>query len=190
MLSNTDISTTIIAPVLTELLSEFGQSVYVIEDNQDIPRPLDQNGYVKNYLFYKVLPLKQLDWPKEELKNTNKQKMIGQYELTVKLNILGVYANDISNYLVNTIASIHGDIAFKRGNVELYYNTITDPVDLTEIENTKWIKRVSRDLVFGYQDENEFTIDSFNEINNQMVIDNGVTQKVIIVKTKGDNNGI
>lgn len=190
MLSNTQLSTTIIAPALEELFKEFDYSIDIIEDNQDVPRPLSSSGFIKNYLFYKILPLKQISWPNGSMIDTVNQKMLGEYELTVMLNMLGEHASDMNNYLIDTIASVHGDIAFHRNGVQLYYNTLTDPIDLTEIENTKWVKRVQRNIIFGYKDTNTFTVGSFTDVEHSVVVDNGITQKVIISRPRGENNGI
>ena len=191
MLNNTQLSTMVIAPALDELFSEFEFALDIIEDNQDVPRPLSSGGYIKDYLFYKILPMKQISWPSESMKNEVMQDIRGEFELTVMLNMLGEHANDMNNYLIDTIASVHGDIAFTKGGVQLYYNSLTDPIDLTEIENTKWVKRIQRNMIFGYKDTNTFTVGSFTDVSHTMVIDNGITQKVIISKPKGEeNNGI
>lgn len=190
MLSNTDIVTKVVYPALSTLMSGFAGNVAIIEDNQDAPRPLDEFGFIKNYVFFKVLPMKQTMWPGQELVGTEIERMHGQYELTVTLNMLGTLANDINNYLVDAVASVLGDVAFKQNGVQIYYNYLTDPVDLTEIENNKWVKRVQRDLVFGYRDTNDFEMGSFTEIEGKIAIDNGITQKVVVIKPKGEENGI
>lgn len=191
MLNTTQLSTLVIAPMLEELFNEFEFDVDIIEDNQDVPRPLSNKGFIKDYIFYKLLPMKQISWPQDSLITEAKQELRGEYELTVMLNMLGEHAGDMSNYLVDAIASIRGSIAFAKNGVQLYYNTLTDPVDLTEIENTKWVKRVQRNIVFGYRDTNTFTVGSFTDVEYSTVIDNGITQKVIISKPKGEeNNGI
>ena len=186
MLSNTQLSTTLIAPALEELFKEFTYNIDIIEDNQDVPRPLSSEGFIKDYLFYKLLPLKQISWPNDSMINNVNQKMLGEYELTVVLNMLGEHANDMNNYLVDTIASVHGDIAFSTNGAKLYYNTLTDPIDLTMVENTKWVKRVQRNMIFGYKDTNTFTVGSFTDVEYSVVVDNGITQKVIISKPKGE----
>lgn len=190
MLSNTDLVTKVVYPMLAELMSGFGKQVTIIEDNQDAPRPLDKNGYINSYLFFKVLPLKQIMWPRKKLINNNTQRTYSQYEMTITLNMLGVLANDISNYLVDAVASVLGSYAFNRDGVQIYYTNLTDPLDLTSIENAKWVKRVQRNMVFGYRDHNDFEIDSFDRIEGETIIDNGVTQKVIVIKSKGESNGI
>lgn len=190
MLSNTDLVTKVVYPMLAELMSGFSEQVTIIEDNQDAPRPLNREGYINNYLFFKVLPLKQIMWPRKKLINNNTQRTYSQYEMTVTLNMLGTLANDVNNYLVDACASILGSYAFNQDGVQIYYTNLTDPIDLTSIENSKWVKRVQRNMVFGYRDHNDFAIDSFDRVESETIIDNGVTQKVIVIKSKGESNGI
>lgn len=188
MLSNDDLVTKIAYGILVDLMEQFPQndSVTIIEDNQDAPRPVSSKGYMNNYLFFKVLPLKQVEWPSGNMIDSENQRLTAIRQMTITLNALGTLANDVSNYLTDAIASVQGDIAFDREGVKIYFNGITDPIDLTSIENKKWVKRVQRDLILGFQDTNDFRVGSFKEVEATLKIDNGITQKVMIIKPKGD----
>ena len=74
--------------------------------------------------------------------------------------------------------------------VQFEYNNHSDPVDLTAVENAKYLARYQMELFLGYLDEQDFGIDVFDTVEITEQVEGGsvdgtdgtITQKTIIIK--------
>lgn len=180
MLNNTSLSK-MVYDVLQALMKPISIPIEIIEENQSAPRPLDDKGFNKNYIYYRILPLVQTHWSSNNFKNGQEQ-LTGIRNLSVSINILGNLANDISNYLLDAIASHVGSEILDK--YHLYFNELTDPEDLTYIEGYQWLKRVHRELSLGFIDGYNFDIDSFTNIDTSVTIDSGIAKIVTNINIK------
>ena len=74
--------------------------------------------------------------------------------------------------------------------MQFEYNNHSDPVDLTAVENAKYLARYQMELFLGYLDAQDFGIDVFDTVEITEQVEGGsvdgtagtITQKTIIVK--------
>lgn len=173
-------------------------NLVILQDRQSAPRPTDADGYLKTYIYYRVDAPHTLQWQTKTL--TEKadgiyQNTISQKQMHIRVNFLGKHAVDAANYFDHAINSILSDGALtpvvNGQTVEFQYNGHTDPVDLTEIEMSKWVARVEYEVLLGYTDSEEFLIDTFTEVEVTEIVSDGITAKPIIVKSKlGEQDGL
>lgn len=165
----------------------------ILQDRQSAPRPTDESGNLRNYVYYRVDAPRTLQWQTKRLQEkdgTIKEITIAQKQLRLKLNFLGQRANDAANYFNHAINSNLAYDALRpviNGvTYEFQYNGHTDPVDLTEVEQTKWLARVEYDVLLGYIDSADFNIDVFTDVETEVDVSDGLSVKPIIVTTIGE----
>lgn len=183
--------------VIYHFLSQLYQKVdevydlTILQDRQSAPRPTDAQGYLKTYVYYRVDSPRGLQWQTKKLVEDSEgniaEKTITQRQLRVKLNFLGAHAVDAATYFDHAINS---ELAYSALRptidgkvVEFQYNGHTDPVDLTEIEQTKWVARVEYDVLLGYVDDENFDIDVFQNVEVEVDATDGETVVPVTVKT-------
>lgn len=170
----------------------------ILQDRQSAPRPTDAEGYLKTYIYYRVDAPHTLQWQHKEMVTKEDgiyQSTISQKQMHIRVNFLGKHAVDAANYFNHAINSVLAYTALRPqvdGNiVEFQYNGHTDPVDLTEIEMTKWVARVEYEVLLGYVDHEDFLIDTFTNVEATMLVSDGITAKPIIVKSNlGEEDGL
>lgn len=201
MLSVKLLNTKVVQHILETLYQDVKDTygIVILQDRQSAPRPLDEQGNIKNYIYYRVETPRTLQWQSKELVDTDNghtvQRTISQKQLSVRINFLGTHAVDVANYFDHAINSVLSYTALRPEingtTIEFQYNGHTEPVDLTEIEQTKWVARVEYEVLFGYVDHADFDIDTFNDVEADVDVTDGVTTKTIIVKTKlGEQDGL
>ena len=185
----------------TKVLQHFFTTLYrnkiqefdlvIMQDRQSTARPVDDNGMLKTYLFYRVLSPNAIQWQTKELldnDDTVTERTISQKDLHVVVNFLGKNAATAASYFDHAINSSLADEALHpviNGEVvEFQYNNHTQPVDLTEIEQSKWVARYEYEIVLGYVDTQDFPIDVFENVEVTEQVVDGYTAKPIIIKTK------
>lgn len=192
MLSVVKLNDDVVYHFLTSLYQDVMQryDLVILQDRQSAPRPTDSEGYLRTYIYYRVDAPHTLQWQSKkivEVNNKSVQRTISQKQMHIRLNFLGQHAVDASNYFNHAINSVLAEVALKPvidGTAyEFQYNGHTDPVDLTEIEQTKWVARVEYEVLLGYVDTEDFDIDTFSNVEATEYITDGITTKPIIVNT-------
>lgn len=185
----------------TKVLQHFFTTLYrnkiqefdlvIMQDRQSTARPVDDNGMLKTYLFYRVLSPNAVQWQTKELldnDDTVTERTISQKDLHIVVNFLGKNAATAASYFDHAINSSLADEALhpviNDEVVEFQYNNHTQPVDLTEIEQSKWVARYEYEIVLGYVDTQDFPIDVFENVEVTEQVVDGYTAKPIIIKTK------
>lgn len=170
--------------------SEYG--LVIMQDRQSTARPVDTNGMLKTYLFYRVETPRTIQWQTKRLRSENDrfvERTISQKELHVIVNFLGKNAATAASYFDHAINSVYAAAALKpvvNGHeIEFQYNSHTQPVDLTEIEQSKWVARYEYEIVLGYVDIEDFPIDVFDNVEvTEQVVAEGLPAKPIVIKLK------
>lgn len=173
-------------------------NLVILQDRQSAPRPTDSQGELRTYVYYRVDAPHTLQWQSKtivEKADGIYQDTISQKQMHIRVNFLGKHAVDAANYFNHAINSVLADAALNPTidgqRVAFQYNGHTDPVDLTEVEMTKWVARVEYEVLLGYLDHEEFLIDTFNQIEVTEIVSDGITAKPIIVKSKlGEQDGL
>ena len=187
----------------TKVLQFFFETLYqdvikeynlvIMQDRQSTARPVDTNGMLKTYLFYRVESPHTVQWQTKELIEEESDEMVerttSQKDLHIIVNFLGKNAATAASYFDHAINSAYAATALKptiNGQViEFQYNSHTQPVDLTEIEQSKWVARYEYEIVLGYVDTQDFPIDVFKDVEvTEQVVADGITAKPIVIKTK------
>lgn len=168
-------------------------NLIILQDRQNSPRPVDEEGNLENYLFYRVEEPITLQWNTKELvDNEGKtyERTISQKQVNIVINCLGRNSLDIANYFHH---SINSNLAYSalRATIEndvkiFQYNNSTNPVDLTDIENTKYIQRTEFEIKLGYTDAEDFVIDTFNKVEVEEKVSDGFFARPIIIKPQGE----
>lgn len=164
----------------------------ILQDRQSSPRPLDTQGNLKTYLFYRVEAPYTPQWQTLQILEENGvmlERTRTQRTLTVVVNCLGQNAATVAAYFDHAINS---NLAYNalRTTIDdkvyqFQYNAHTEPIDLTEIELTKWVARVSFEVTLGYVDVEDFVVDVFDTVEvTETVEAAGVPAKPIIIKNK------
>lgn len=168
-------------------------NLVILQDRQNSPRPLDSEGEIKNYLFYRVDDPITLQWnSKEIVEKDNKfyERTISQKQVNIVVNCLGKNSIDIANYFHHAINSNLGYSALRatidNKVITLQYNNSSTPVDLTDIENTKFIQRTQFEVKLGYTDYEDFVIDTFNKLEVEEKVSDGTFAKPIIIRPQGE----
>lgn len=165
--------------------------IVLLQDRQSAPRPTDAEGYLRTYVYYRVESPRGLQWQTQKIVEDSSgniaERTITQRQIKVKLNFLGAHASDAAAYFDHAINS---ELAYSALRptidgkvVEFQYNGHTDPVDLTEIEQTKWVARVEYDVLLGYVDDEDFELDVFQNVEVEADVSDGETVVPVTVKT-------
>lgn len=186
----------------TKVLQHFFTTLYkdkvdefdliIMQDRQSTARPVDANGMLKTYLFYRVETPRTIQWQTKTLMEEGVrfvERTISQKELHVIVNFLGKNAATAASYFDHAINSVLAADALKPvingESYEFQYNSHTQPVDLTEIEQSKWVARYEYEIVLGYVDTEDFPIDVFNDVEvTEQVVAEGIPAKPIVIKLK------
>lgn len=186
----------------TKVLQYFFETLYqhvikeydlvIMQDRQATARPVDSNGMLKTYLFYRVDAPHTIQWQTKELIGDESdeciERTITQKDLHVIVNFLGKNAANAASYFDHAINSNYAAMALRPTingqSIEFQYNSHTQPVDLTEIEQSKWVARYEYEIVLGYVDIQDFPIDVFENVEVTEEVVDGYTAKPIIIKTK------
>lgn len=188
----------------TKVLQHFFTTLYkdkiqeydlvIMQDRQSTARPVDANGMLKTYLFYRVESPHTVQWQTKEVfdesvSGTLVQRTTTQKDLHIIVNFLGKNAATAASYFDHAINSVYAYDALRpvvdNQVVEFQYNSHTQPVDLTEIEQSKWVARYEYEIVLGYVDKQDFPIDVFNEVEvTEQVIAESLPAKPIVIKIK------
>ena len=187
---NTKVLHNFFSVLYQDKISEY--DLVIIQDRQSTARPVDANGMLKTYLFYQVNSPHTVQWQTKELikiDGKTYERTTSQKDLHVIVNFLGKNAATAASYFDHAINSVYAATALRptiNGQVvEFQYNSHTQPVDLTEIEQSKWVARYEYEIVLGYVDVEDFAIDVFDnvEVTEQVVAD-GLPAKPIVIKLK------
>lgn len=186
----------------TKVLQHFFETLYqdvikkynlvIMQDRQSTARPVDANGMLKTYLFYRVESPHTVQWQtKQMLEESDEfvERTITQKDLHVTVNFLGKNAASAASYFDHAINSVYAAAALRPvingQEVEFQYNRHTQPVDLTEIEQSKWVARYEYEIVLGYVDIEDFPIDVFDDVEiTEQVVADGIAAKPIVIKIK------
>lgn len=186
----------------TKVLQHFFETLYqdvikkynlvIMQDRQSTARPVDANGMLKTYLFYRVDSPHTVQWQtKQMLEESDEfvERTITQKDLYVTVNFLGKNAASAASYFDHAINSVYAAAALRPvingQEVEFQYNRHTQPVDLTEIEQSKWVARYEYEIVLGYVDIEDFPIDVFDDVEiTEQVVADGIAAKPIVIKIK------
>lgn len=186
----------------TKVLQHFFETLYqdvikkynlvIMQDRQSTARPVDANGMLKTYLFYRVDSPHTVQWQtKQMLEESDEfvERTITQKDLHVTVNFLGKNAASAASYFDHAINSVYAAAALRPvingQEVEFQYNRHTQPVDLTEIEQSKWVARYEYEIVLGYVDIEDFPIDVFDDVEiTEQVVADGIAAKPIVIKIK------
>lgn len=186
----------------TKVLQHFFETLYqdvikkynlvIMQDRQSTARPVDGNGMLKTYLFYRVDSPHTVQWQtKQMLEESDEfvERTITQKDLHVTVNFLGKNAASAASYFDHAINSVYAAAALRPvingQEVEFQYNRHTQPVDLTEIEQSKWVARYEYEIVLGYVDIEDFPIDVFDDVEiTEQVVADGIAAKPIVIKIK------
>lgn len=194
MLTIQQLNTKVVQHFFTALyqdkIEEYG--LIIMQDRQSTARPVDTNGMLKTYLFYRVESPSTIQWQTKTIMNAEDkfvERTTSQKELHIIVNFLGKNAATAASYFDHAINSILAYAALRPivdGKVhEFQYNRHTQPVDLTEIEQSKWVARYEYEIVLGYIDIEDFPIDVFNDVEvTEQVVAEGIPAKPIVIKLK------
>lgn len=182
----------------TKVLQHFFSTLYkdkieeynlvIMQDRQSTARPVDDNGMLKTYLFYRVESPRAVQWQTKNLIEDGEnlsERTTSQKDLHIIVNFLGKNAASAATYFDHAINSSLADEALKPvidgKTVEFQYNSHTQPVDLTEIELSKWVARYEYEIVLGYLDSQDFPIDVFEEVEVTEQVVAGIPAKPIVI---------
>lgn len=172
-------------------------ALQILQDRQSAPRPIDEQGNLQNYIFFRVDTPRTLQQMTKELVDENGktyERTISQKQLRITLNFVGKNAGTLATYLDHAINAnlLYTALRPVIGGrvVQFEYNSHSDPVDLTAVENAKYLARYQMELFLGYLDEQDFGIDVFDTVEITEQVEGGsadgtsgtITQKTIIVK--------
>ena len=175
-------------------------ALQILQDRQSAPRPIDEKGNLQNYIFFRVDTPRTLQQMTKELVDENGktyERTISQKQLRITLNFVGKNAGTLATYLDHAINAnlLYTALRPVIGGrvVQFEYNNHSDPVDLTAVENAKYLARYQMELFLGYLDEQDFGIDVFDTVEITEQVECGsadgtdgtsgtITQKTIIVK--------
>ena len=172
-------------------------ALQILQDRQSAPRPIDENGNLQNYIFFRVDTPRTLQQMTKELVDENGktyERTISQKQLRITLNFVGKNAGTLATYLDHAINAnlLYTALRPVIGGrvVQFEYNNHSDPVDLTAVENAKYLARYQMELFLGYLDAQDFGIDVFDTVEITEQVECGsadgtagtITQKTIIVK--------
>ena len=175
-------------------------ALQILQDRQSAPRPIDEKGNLQNYIFFRVDTPRTLQQMTKELVDENGktyERTISQKQLRITLNFVGKNAGTLATYLDH---AIDANLLYTASRpviggrvVQFEYNNHSDPVDLTAVENAKYLARYQMELFLGYLDAQDFGIDVFDTVEITEQVECGsadgtdgtsgtITQKTIIVK--------
>ena len=175
-------------------------ALQILQDRQSAPRPIDEKGNLQNYIFVRVETPRTLQQMTKELVDENGktyERTISQKQLRITLNFVGKNAGTLATYLDHAINAnlLYTALRPVIGGrvVQFEYNNHSDPVDLTAVENAKYLARYQMELFLGYLDAQDFGIDVFDTVEITEQVEGGsadgtdgtsgtITQKTIIVK--------
>lgn len=182
----------------TKVLQHFFTTLYkdkiaeydlvIMQDRQSTARPVDENGMLKTYLFYRVEAPRDVQWQTKRMIDTADniaQRTITQKNLHIRVNFLGKNAATAASYFDHAINSVYADEALHPvidgEQVEFQYNSHTQTVDLTELELSKWVARYEFEIILGYVDTQDFPLDVFEEVEITEQVDAGTPAKPIVI---------
>lgn len=168
----------------------------ILQDRQDTARPMNEYGMLKTYVFYRVEAPQAVQWQTKVLLDPEEsdesgeliERTISQKDLHITVNFLGKNAATAASYFDHAINSSYAaealHVTIDGHDIEFQYNSHTQPVDLTEIEQSKWVARYEYEIVLGYVDIQDFPIDVFDAVEVTEQVVDGIAAKPIIIKTK------
>lgn len=179
---------------LETLFSEVAEQyqICILQDRQSAPRPTDTKGFLKNYLYFRTETPRTVQQMTQELvdeEGKTYQRTISQKQLVITANFIGKDAGTLATYFDHAINS---ELAYSALRpvvdgrvVEFQYRNHSDPVDLTEIEQTKFLARYQYEIRLGFVDVQDFPIDVFDTMEVKETIqaaDSIVSVSSIIIK--------
>lgn len=188
----------------TKVIQHFFETLYkdkiqeynlvILQDRQSTPRPTDSEGNLLTYLYYRVESPRTPQWQtveKVQIGDNFVQRTITQKQLHIRVNFLGKNAANAATYFDHAINSVYAYEALRptiEGSiVEFQYNGHSEPVDLTEIELSKWVSRIEYEILLGYIDTEDFPLDVFDNVEvTEYIQEAGVPIKPIIIKPKNE----
>lgn len=195
---NKDVAYHFLETLFADIAEE--NALQILQDRQSAPRPIDEKGNLQNYIFFRVDTPRTLQQMTKELVDENGktyERTISQKQLRITLNFVGKNAGTLATYLDHAINAnlLYTALRPVIGGrvVQFEYNNHSDPVDLTAVENAKYLARYQMELFLGYLDEQDFGIDVFDTVEITEQVEGGsadgtdgtagtITQKTIIVK--------
>ena len=192
---NKDVAYHFLETLFADIAEE--NALQILQDRQSAPRPIDEKGNLQNYIFFRVDTPRTLQQMTKELVDENGktyERTISQKQLRITLNFVGKNAGTLATYLDHAINAnlLYTALRPVIGGrvVQFEYNNHSDPVDLTAVENAKYLARYQMELFLGYLDEQDFGIDVFDTVEITEQVECGsadgtagtITQKTIIVK--------
>ena len=195
---NKDVAYHFLETLFADIAEE--NALQILQDRQSAPRPIDEKGNLQNYIFFRVDTPRTLQQMTKELVDENGktyERTISQKQLWITLNFVGKNAGTLATYLDHAINAnlLYTALRPVIGGrvVQFEYNNHSDPVDLTAVENAKYLARYQMELFLGYLDAQDFGIDVFDTVEITEQVECGsadgtdgtsgtITQKTIIVK--------
>ena len=195
---NKDVAYHFLETLFADIAEE--NALQILQDRQSAPRPIDEKGNLQNYIFFRVDTPRTLQQMTKELVDENGktyERTISQKQLRITLNFVGKNAGTLATYLDHAINAnlLYTALRPVIGGrvVQFEYNNHSDPVDLTAVENAKYLARYQMELFLGYLDAQDFGIDVFDTVEITEQVEGGsadgtdgtsgtITQKTIIVK--------
>ena len=195
---NKDVAYHFLETLFADIAEE--NALQILQDRQSAPRPIDEKGNLQNYIFFRVDTPRTLQQMTKELvdeKGKTYERTISQKQLRITLNFVGKNAGTLATYLDHAINAnlLYTSLRPVIGGrvVQFEYNNHSDPVDLTAVENAKYLARYQMELFLGYLDAQDFGIDVFDTVEITEQVEGGsadgtdgtsgtITQKTIIVK--------
>ena len=195
---NKDVAYHFLETLFADIAEE--NALQILQDRQSAPRPIDEKGNLQNYIFFRVDTPRTLQQMTKELvdeKGKTYERTISQKQLRITLNFVGKNAGTLATYLDHAINAnlLYTALRPVIGGrvVQFEYNNHSDPVDLTAVENAKYLARYQMELFLGYLDAQDFGIDVFDTVEITEQVEGGsadgtdgtsgtITQKTIIVK--------
>ena len=195
---NKDVAYHFLETLFADIAEE--NALQILQDRQSAPRPIDEKGNLQNYIFFRVDTPRTLQQMTKELVDENGktyERTISQKQLRITLNFVGKNAGTLATYLDHAINAnlLYTALRPVIGGrvVQFEYNNHSDPVDLTAVENAKYLARYQMELFLGYLDAQDFGIDVFDTVEITEQVECGsadgtdgtsgtITQKTIIVK--------
>ena len=195
---NKDVAYHFLETLFADIAEE--NALQILQDRQSAPRPIDEKGNLQNYIFFRVDTPRTLQQMTKELVDENGktyERSISQKQLRITLNFVGKNAGTLATYLDHAINAnlLYTALRPVIGGrvVQFEYNNHSDPVDLTAVENAKYLARYQMELFLGYLDAQDFGIDVFDTVEITEQVEGGsadgtdgtsgtITQKTIIVK--------
>ena len=195
---NKDVAYHFLETLFADIAEE--NALQILQDRQSAPRPIDEKGNLQNYIFFRVDTPRTLQQMTKELVDENGktyERTISQKQLRITLNFVGKNAGTLATYLDHAINAnlLYTALRPVIGGrvVQFEYNNHSDPVDLTAVENAKYLARYQMELFLGYLDAQDFGIDVFDTVEITEQVEGGsadgtdgtsgtIMQKTIIVK--------